>query len=160
MGAGDGTFTLDSAYAAGSSPASIATGDFDKDGYIDFAVTASGSSIVSVFMNRTSLLLDVDDEGEGMLPVNFRLSQNYPNPFNPATSISYTLPRKSNVELTIYNVIGQTVRTLIKNDEVAGNHTVTWDGCDNKGNSLSSGLYLYRLKTDDGTQTKKMSLLK
>jgi hypothetical protein len=159
-GVGDGTFTSDTSYGVGAAPSSIATGDFDNDGYIDVAVTAGDGANVSVLMNRTALILDVDDEGVGALPGSFSLAQNYPNPFNPTTSISYTLPRRSDVELTIYNVIGQTVRTLVNSSETAGDHTVTWDGCNDKGNPLSSGLYIYRLKTDDGSQTRKMSLLK
>lgn len=159
-GVGDGSFLLDSAYAVGAAPTSIAVGDFDNDGYIDVAVTSEDDNNVSVLMNRTGLLQDVNDDGEEILPGNFYLSQNYPNPFNPATSISYTLTRRSNVELTIYNVIGQAVRTLIKKSEAAGDRTVTWDGCNDKGNSLSTGVYFYSLKTDLSTQTKKMAFLK
>jgi hypothetical protein len=89
------------------------------------------------------------------LPTVFSLAQNYPNPFNPATQIEFGLPAPSRVELTVYNVLGQTVATLVNGDMPAGNHTITWDG-----SSVSSGVYFYRLTTNGFVETKKMMLLK
>ncbi|OGG50092.1 MAG: hypothetical protein A3F84_02590 [Candidatus Handelsmanbacteria bacterium RIFCSPLOWO2_12_FULL_64_10] len=86
--------------------------------------------------------------------------KNYPNPFNPSTTISYTLPEASTVRLTIYNILGQQVRTLINNRQAAGIHAVQWDGHDDAGRSVASGLYFYRLTAGEFTQTQKMLLLK
>jgi len=89
------------------------------------------------------------------LPTVFSLAQNYPNPFNPATEINFGLPVPSNVQLTVYNVLGQTVTTLVDGELPAGNHTITWDA-----SSVSSGVYFYRLTTNQFVETKKMMLLK
>jgi hypothetical protein len=94
------------------------------------------------------------------LPRTFSLSQNHPNPFNPDTRISYALPRGCYVTLTVYNVLGQKVVTLVDEPELAGWHEVIWAGKDDKGSDLASGIYFYRLSADDFTQSKKMLLLK
>jgi hypothetical protein len=89
------------------------------------------------------------------------LSQNYPNPFNPTTTIHYTVKRRANVSLRIYNVAGQLIRTLVDEAKTAGEvHTATWDGRNGAGQSVSSGVYFYKLVTGDFVQTKKMVLLK
>jgi hypothetical protein len=89
------------------------------------------------------------------LPIEFSLSQNYPNPFNPTTSIAYGLPVAQQVNLTVYNVLGQTVVTLVDGQQEAGHHTVEWEASNN-----SSGVYFYRLTTAQNTETRKMLLLK
>jgi hypothetical protein len=89
------------------------------------------------------------------LPNEFSLSQNYPNPFNPTTSIQYALPVAQHVNLSVYNVLGQTVVTLVDGQMEAGRYTVDWEASDN-----SSGVYFYRLTTDKNTETRKMLLLK
>ena len=91
------------------------------------------------------------------------LSQNNPNPFNPIknnTSISYSLPNASQVKLTIYNVKGQKVKTLIDSDVTAGAHNLSWDGTNSSNNIVASGIYFYRLETTDKNVTKKMLLIK
>jgi len=90
------------------------------------------------------------------------LNENYPNPFNPSTTISYNLAEDSDVELTIYNLKGQRVKQLISIDQLlAGQHSVEWNGTDDTGKNVSSGIYLYKLKAGDKyTSTKKMILLK
>ncbi len=94
------------------------------------------------------------------LPTEYSLSQNYPNPFNPTTVIAYSLPNPSQVKIEIYNLLGQTVATLVDTKQGAGNYTVTWDGRDMYGSRVSSGIYFYRLQADDFVETKKMLLLK
>ena len=94
------------------------------------------------------------------LPLEFTLSQNYPNPFNPTTVISFNLPKTSQVKLTVFNVLGQEVATLVNDRLNEGPHTVTWTGTDNNGNTVSSGLYLYRLTAGDKSLSKKMVLTK
>ncbi|MFQ5821980.1 MAG: right-handed parallel beta-helix repeat-containing protein [Candidatus Heimdallarchaeota archaeon] len=99
-------------------------------------------------------------EDNDLIPKTYRLSQNYPNPFNPETRIEYDLPKKSEVKLTIYNMLGQKVVTLVNKEQVAGSHSVHWDGTNDKGVKVSSGLYLYRIEAGDFIRTKKMLLLK
>jgi hypothetical protein len=90
------------------------------------------------------------------LPTNFHLSQNYPNPFNPVTVIAYQLAKASQVDLSIYNILGQGVTTLVSARQPAGNYVMSWDAT-----GLAGGVYFYRLITDKGfVQTKKLLLLK
>ena len=88
------------------------------------------------------------------------LHQNYPNPFNPTTTINYSLKQNSKVSLNVYNIKGQKVKQLISEQLLTGQHSVVWDGKDNNGKSVSSGIYFYKLKTDSFEKTKKMILLK
>ncbi|MGD8782315.1 MAG: FlgD immunoglobulin-like domain containing protein [Ignavibacteria bacterium] len=94
------------------------------------------------------------------LPEGFELSNNYPNPFNPSTSIEYSLPSEADVLLTIYNSVGQEVATLISEVQPAGVYKATWDGVNNFGATVSSGIYFYQLKAGSFISTKKMILLK
>ncbi|MYA21712.1 MAG: T9SS type A sorting domain-containing protein, partial [Gemmatimonadetes bacterium] len=95
------------------------------------------------------------------LPAAFSLADNFPNPFNPATTIQYALPQAADVELTVYNVLGQPVRTLIAEHQNAGRYVVEWDATNDSGHSLSSGMYFYRLQAGgEFHEVKKMLLLK
>ncbi len=102
----------------------------------------------------------IDDPGDKVLPKTHRLSQNYPNPFNPATVISFDLSANSDVTLSVYNALGQKVKTLVEGNLPVGEHSVTWDGTNAAGERVASGVYLYRLKADDFTDSRKMLLLK
>ena len=94
-------------------------------------------------------------------PEAFSLADNFPNPFNPATTIKYALPQAADVELTVYNVIGQPVRTLVAEHQSAGRYAVEWDATNDSGHSLSSGMYFYRLQAgEEFREVKKMLLLK
>ena len=94
-------------------------------------------------------------------PEAFALANNYPNPFNPATTIKYALPQAADVELTVYNVVGQVVRTLVAEHQSAGRYVVEWDATNDNGHSLSSGMYFYRLEAGgEFREVKKMLLLK
>ena len=88
------------------------------------------------------------------------LHQNYPNPFNPSTTISFVIPDESKVELSIYNIKGQKIKTLFCDQLSLGQHSVMWDGRDDSNKPVSSGIYLYKLQTQTMTQTRKMLLLK
>ncbi|MEE9437416.1 MAG: FlgD immunoglobulin-like domain containing protein, partial [Saprospiraceae bacterium] len=90
----------------------------------------------------------------------FYLLQNYPNPFNPSTKISYTLPKTSEVKISIYNSLGQRIKILVNQNQIVGSYSVDWDGTDNLGNDVSSGIYFYNLLSGDYVQTRKMLLLK
>ena len=94
-------------------------------------------------------------------PEVYALGNNYPNPFNPNTSIKYALPAAGQVKLEVYNVVGQVVRTLVSQQQSAGRYAVQWNATDNSGQSLSSGIYFYRLQAGDNfLEVKKMLLLK
>ncbi|MFH2048799.1 MAG: T9SS type A sorting domain-containing protein [bacterium] len=123
--------------------------DYDFDMVIDDSVIVHGD-----------FLLDVDDEHGSILPYKFELSQNYPNPFNPITTISYSLPRKSDVLIEIFNILGQKIVTLINETKPAGEYQINWDGDDSNGHEVSTGIYLYRFNAGDYSETKKMILLK
>ena len=94
------------------------------------------------------------------LPQDFELGQNYPNPFNPDTRIEFALPEASFVRLEIYNITGARVRTLVNERLSAGRKVAAWDGRDDSGAALASGVYLYRLETGSFRQTRKMVLMK
>ena len=94
------------------------------------------------------------------IPETFTLSQNYPNPFNPETTIHFTIPHPSHVRVAIYNITGGLVKTLVNNIADAGYHSVNWDGTDERNQRVGSGVYFYRMETDNLRKTKKMLLLK
>lgn len=104
-------------------------------------------------------ITDVDDPSAN-LPLQFALHPNYPNPFNPTTTIQYDLPEQARVRITVYNMVGQVVRTLVDRQVSPGQHETIWDGRDDSGRPVSSGLYLYRMTARDFTQSRKMLLLK
>jgi len=97
---------------------------------------------------------------ENSIPLITKLNQNYPNPFNPTTTINYYLKENSKLSINIYNIKGQKVNTLVNNNLDSGNHTVIWNGKDNNSKSVSSGIYFYKMKTENFEQTKKMILIK
>ncbi len=134
-----------------------ATGYDPKDTLIARSLAFFGGIVTSVYDGRPF----------AQLPQNFELYQNYPNPFNPATNISYTLrstggiggaPARTN--LAVYNVLGQRVKTLVDEVQIPGTHVVSWNGTDRFGRRVASGVYFYRLKRGDDSETKKMVLLK
>jgi subtilisin family serine protease len=111
-------------------------------------------------MSFYNFVTTVDDEPQDLLPTGYTLSQNYPNPFNPRTTIEYSLPVRSHVELAIYNLLGQKVCTLIDRVQREGSHVAHWNGKDDYGDEVASGVYLYRLKAAEVTLSRKMLLLK
>jgi len=92
--------------------------------------------------------------------LSFALLPNYPNPFNPATLITYELFEATEIELSVYNVLGQKIRKLERGHRESGSHTVTWDGRNDRGHEVGSGVYFYRLSSPDQHVTRKMTLLK
>jgi len=95
-----------------------------------------------------------------ILAKEFSLEQNYPNPFNPSTTIKYTLPAKSYVTLKIFDILGREIKTLVSENQNAGYYWIVWDGTDNSGNNVTSGIYIYRLVADNFIASKKMLLIK
>ena len=109
-----------------------------------------------VYVNRYEFL---STETNGM-PTEFALHENYPNPFNPTTTLRFDLPEVSSITLTIYNMLGQSVRTFNMNDTPAGFHSIKWDATNDYGDPVGAGVYLYQLRANDFVKTKKMVLLK
>jgi fibronectin type 3 domain-containing protein len=109
--------------------------------------------------------ISLNVRGLAQLPAVFALSQNFPNPFNPATTINYDLPEASNVRVAIYNILGQAVKTLVNENQLAGYYSVQWNGTGDDHRSVASGMYLYRIEAVGAnktkfTQVKKMMMLK
>lgn len=114
---------------------------------------------------EAKLFLDYEDNANveeeiSSQPEGFQLDQNYPNPFNPETQISFSLPERVSVSLAVYNVFGQKVRELIKASLPVGSYKITWDGTDNQGNRLASGVYFSWLSAGGNTSTSKMILMR
>jgi hypothetical protein len=102
----------------------------------------------------------VDDLEENSMPAHYSLLPNYPNPFNPETTLSYTLPVDSHTQVLIYDILGRRIRTLIDQPQSAGHHQVIWDGRNDQGITVSSGIYFYVLETPTCRLTRKMSLIR
>ena len=109
-----------------------------------------------VFVNRYEYL---STEGKG-IPTEFALHENYPNPFNPTTTLRFDLPDISDVTLTIYNMLGQRVKTFNMNDTPAGFHSIKWNATNDYGDPVGAGVYLYQLRANQYVKTRKMVLLK
>jgi Leucine-rich repeat (LRR) protein len=118
-------------------------------------VKVSGDDRV-IYVNRYEYL---STEGEGV-PVEFALHENYPNPFNPTTTLRFDLPEVSNLTLTIYNMLGQKVRTFNYQNTSAGYHSVKWNATNDYGDPVGAGVYLYQLRANQYVKTRKMVLLK
>ena len=100
------------------------------------------------------------DRSEELIPGKINLSQNFPNPFNPTTVINYSLPRKSDVTISIYNLLGQKVNTLVNETQETGSYSIKWDGTDKSAKAVASGIYFYQISAGDYTEAKKMLMLK
>ncbi len=121
-----------------------------------------GSFVGSTFAGEQYFSFDgtttrIDDSD---LPSQFALKGNHPNPFNPATTISFDLPRKSDVELVIYDAAGRRVRKLLRDSMSAGSHSVLWDGNDDGSVRVGSGIYFYRLVAGSYEAAKSMVLVR
>jgi hypothetical protein len=123
----------------------------------DIVITCDSwdTKIVNVALN----VFTVDDTDADLTDAT-RLCGNYPNPFNPETEIFFQIPDYQLVEINIYNLKGQLVKTLINDVLPSGDHSVIWKGIDNMGNKVSSGVYFYSLISEETVQTRKMILLK
>lgn len=102
----------------------------------------------------------VENDDSQVVPASNSLAQNYPNPFNPETSISYSLKEAGKVTLAIYNLKGQKVKTLVHKYQEAGKHSMVWNGTDDQGKSVSSGVYFSKIEAGDYTSSRKMILIK
>ncbi|MDZ7266864.1 MAG: DUF5666 domain-containing protein [candidate division KSB1 bacterium] len=108
----------------------------------------------------SSGITGVQENHSPAAPGSFALWQNYPNPFNPSTVIRFALPQAGQMRLAVYNILGQPVRTLMEGVRPAGEFQVTWDGRDNRGRQVASGVYFYRLEAQGQVQTRKLTLMR
>lgn len=151
--------------------------DFDNDGTIDSyeqnpqwiyeeAGTYSVSLSIDDGINQSTevktdyITVNQVSSQEEIVALKTELYGNYPNPFNPSTTINFSIEQNQQVELAIYNLKGQKVKQLVCDQVLAGQHSVIWNGKNNNGKSVSSGIYFYKLKTDNFEKTKKMILMK
>ncbi len=99
-------------------------------------------------------------QNKAKIPEDFILHQNYPNPFNPVTTIQFDLPKPGRAAIKIYNVLGQDVKTLFDDLKTAGYHSIKWDGTNEFGNRVASGMYIYRVASEFGIKSRKMVIIK
>ncbi|MBN2001519.1 T9SS type A sorting domain-containing protein, partial [candidate division KSB1 bacterium] len=104
--------------------------------------------------------MELGDPVNVPIPSTFFLAQNYPNPFNPRTTIEYRLSESDRVNLSVFNINGQLVRTLVQAQQDPGFYTIDWDGSDENGYLVSSGIYLYKLQVKTGALTKRMLFIR
>ena len=107
-------------------------------------------------LNTAELSIDNDNN----IVFDAKLKGNYPNPFNPSTTIMFDVQKTTNVKLEVFNIKGQSVKTLVNTNYDAGRHYTNWDGTDAKGKPVSSGVYLYRMDTENYSELKRMILIK
>lgn len=125
--------------------------------------TANGATTGAIYVDdlQKDIVTDVEEDYEiNVSPTEFVLNQNYPNPFNPSTVISFSIPKAENVKLSIYNILGEKIVTLLNSDLNVGNYKVTWNGKNALGVTVPSGVYFYKLETPTFSQSRKMMLVK
>ena len=159
LGQRDGVPVFEGYYPLPGEGNQVLTGDVTGDGNTDLVVLgtnpASGQGGVFVLINQGTPATAI--AAEAATPTTFALGANYPNPFNPATTIPLAVPDGAkNVDLTIYNVLGQPMRRVWTGPLPAGEHRLTWDGRDAQGQPVAAGVYMYRLQVDEQTRTRKM----
>ena len=108
---------------------------------------------------RDSIIVDIDNSSN-QIPATFYISANYPNPFNPTTTIRFQIPKLVNVNIEVFNILGQKVRTLVNSRLAPGYYEINWDGTNEIGEAISSGTYIYIIQAEDFMRSRKMVLLK
>ena len=131
-------------------------GNLEDAEYLNLTVGATEVDFVLPAGGET----DVEQDKAASLPTSLALIGNYPNPFNPSTNIVFELPRQTRVSVDIYNISGALVRRVLENSMPAGRHTVSWDGVDQYGAQVSSGVYLVQLKAGDNLLVRKVLLMR
>jgi photosystem II stability/assembly factor-like uncharacterized protein len=151
----------------GSSWSTIIEGSAGEKGVLDLLLV-SGNNIDTLFLatfgagvyRYEETLTNVKTADNSQIYKSILIKQNYPNPFNPSTTISFDLPTECIVSVNIYDITGRQIKTLASSRYPAGSHRIQWDGRDNSGNAVASGIYIYRIQAGNYLQSKKMILLK
>lgn len=138
-------------------PGQSFTFQFDKPGSYPYHCEIDPNMTGTIVIQLTGVEDETENRGK---PTGFAISQNYPNPFNQSTKIEFNLANSGFVSLNIYDLLGRKIQTLVNQHLSWGYKSVLWDGKDNSGNDVASGIYFYRLKVGDFCQTKKLVLLK
>lgn len=163
-------------HLSGNLKVSAALADIDGDGDLDIVLpNDSAMNIIDIKRNAESYLwhcflgsydrggtayLETSNPGTTIPAIQTNLHANYPNPFNPTTTIRFSIKEAAPVQLNVYNLKGQLVKTLINQDLNSGTHSIVWNGTDDSGKSVSSGVYYYRMKSGRFSSSKKMVLMK
>jgi hypothetical protein len=126
----------------------------------NYYVKAVHTDGISNPSDEITVIINVSEQDEIIIPKATKLGNNYPNPFNPSTTIVFELSENTHANIEIFNIKGQHVTTLLDRHLQVGRHTVNWDGNDSGGNPVSAGIYLYQLKTDNHTEIKRMVMVK
>ena len=149
-------------FGGGYTEAAYAVKQTSDGGYVVVGATNSMGEgendfwVVKLYPDDVTAVEDEQPE----IPATFSLKGNYPNPFNEGKVIEYSLKRRSDVTIEIFDLLGRTVRRLEAGSVAAGDHRVEWDGRDESGKTLASGIYLYRLSTEGMSQSRKMVMVK
>lgn len=125
-----------------------------------YFINQNDADTTSIVYGHVDLSVVGVENTETQIVEKFQLLQNYPNPFNPSTSITYMIPEVSDIKLVIYNVLGMEIKTLYSGIQSAGQHTIVWNGLNNFGNEISTGIYFAKLQSHNYSETIKMILLK
>jgi len=153
---GDENFNAQTITTSADGAKSVYAVDVDGDGDMDVLSASSLDSKIAWYENLQITGINEDNN----LILIFNDLRNFPNPFNPTTTISFSIPKESNVDLSIYNIKGQKIKKLEIRNLKLGINEVVWDGTDNDNKPVSSGIYFYQLKAGEFEEIKKMILLK
>jgi hypothetical protein len=164
--------------ASNKTPGQVAVGSMKVDGQsasgdgdlVEFTFRTTQTPLPSDFQILDGVMVDLSGGIDAIanieignlksMPTDYALGQNAPNPFNPSTTIKYQLPTAGEVKMVIHNLLGQEIRTLVSGPMDAGFHSIVWDGKDEFGRQVASGIYIYRLSATDFNQVRRMMLLK
>ena len=135
----------------------VIPGDMDGDLDTDLFLSNYGEPLFVLY--NPSNELNINESMQNIV-TEYNIHQNYPNPFNPVTTLRYDLPENAMINITIYDMLGRQVKTLINQTQDAGYKSIIWNATNNYGKPVSAGIYLYQIHAGDNMQTKKMVLLK
>jgi len=162
VGVGGKEFNAASAYTAFSVPVTYVSSNVPDSCQISVTIASSDTAHPGSVFYLDDLAMNTNPTAvnDNLHQLTYKLMQNYPNPFNPTTVINFEIPVSGNVTLTIYNSLGQQVKTLLDEHRNAGDYQVNWNGKDMRNISAPSGIYFYRIQSGHFVQSKKMILLK